>query len=623
MSVGRLFFLLAFLSLAASLLPAQTAPSAATPQPPLDSSLPIPTIHVTSRIVVLDVTVTNGYGKVIQGLKPSDFTILEDGVPQKLASFTEHTAAADAETAPTLPLNTFAVRPPIPPDRTRTVLVLASNTPYVRSQIKQYMKTVPSGAAIAIIKIDSLGTHLVQDFTTDPKALQEAAASQRILPPLGFVPPSQVKFPNVRGLARYLATIPGRINVVWFGGGDVPIAQMETEFSDLSSFVRNVDGATNVLHLSRVAVFPVDSGGTIVPAKERADFDLDPLFNIPPLIATPGEMDSWALQGTGLFSGHISPEQSDINDAKRFFVEDNLSKLAASTGGKNFYNNNDFKSAIQEVVDSGANYYTISYTPTNPDWNGKIRRIKIEIPQDLELAHESTWQKLQDVVGEQPARLRYRNYYYARTTPVPTPDSSFTADPTSQRTLISYSPKGAPNPLGRNTPLQQAMGFGADTPNQVNFTISVAPSAEIEKPKADTPASGNFLGTPFTSAPYRNYGVHYWIDPKDLQFSRPANGSYRDDLRFIAIVYADDGAIANSVSTTAHIQVPASNLQSILIEGVTFDQTIAIPIRADANAPNFYLRTAVTETSTSHIGALEIPVESIHLPSAQTLATAK
>lgn len=202
------------------------------------------------------------------------------------------------------------------------------------------------------------------------------------------------------------------------------------------------------------------------------------------------------------------------------------------------------------------------------------------------------------------------------------PDTSFAANPASQRTLISASPKGDPNSPGRTTLLQQATGFGAAAPNQVNFTIAVTPSAETDKPKADAPsARDNFLATPFTDVPCRNYRVHFWIDPRDLQFARPAGGPYRDDLRFIAIVYADDGTIANSVSTTAHILFPADHLPGILTEGVTFDQNIAIPVRKDANAPNFFLRVAVTENSTGHIGALEIPVESIHLPSAPNLAS--
>ena len=67
-------------------------PPAPTPQP---SGNDIPTIHTTARLVVLDVVVTDNSGKPVKGLKPSDFTLTEDGVAENLASFTEHDEATD------------------------------------------------------------------------------------------------------------------------------------------------------------------------------------------------------------------------------------------------------------------------------------------------------------------------------------------------------------------------------------------------------------------------------------------------------------------------------------------------------------------------------------------------
>ena len=57
---------------------------------------------------------------------------------------------------------------------------------------------------------------------------------------------------------------------------------------------------------------------------------------------------------------------------------------------------------------------------------------------------------------------------------------------------------------------------------------------------------------------------------------------------------------------------------SSLTEGVTVDQNIAIPVQGDLNAPNFYLRVGVSGNATSHIGSLEVPVETIKLPATQT-----
>ncbi|MCL4794634.1 MAG: VWA domain-containing protein [Bryobacteraceae bacterium] len=48
-----------------------------------------PTFTVKVDMVVLSFTVTDNKGRYINGLKPSDFRILEDGIPQKVSTFAE------------------------------------------------------------------------------------------------------------------------------------------------------------------------------------------------------------------------------------------------------------------------------------------------------------------------------------------------------------------------------------------------------------------------------------------------------------------------------------------------------------------------------------------------------
>src|SRR5262245_52895581 len=45
------------------------------------------TFKVTSELVLVNVTVRDKSGNFVQGLKPEDFTILEDNKPQKVVSF--------------------------------------------------------------------------------------------------------------------------------------------------------------------------------------------------------------------------------------------------------------------------------------------------------------------------------------------------------------------------------------------------------------------------------------------------------------------------------------------------------------------------------------------------------
>jgi VWFA-related protein len=49
----------------------------------------VPTFHAKVDLVVLTFTVTDSKGKYVNGLKPTDFRVTEDGIPQKLSTFAE------------------------------------------------------------------------------------------------------------------------------------------------------------------------------------------------------------------------------------------------------------------------------------------------------------------------------------------------------------------------------------------------------------------------------------------------------------------------------------------------------------------------------------------------------
>ena len=64
-----------------------------------------PTFRVKVDLVVLSFTITDNKGHYVNGLKPTDFRILEDGIPQKLSTFAEGNkppveVAADGTTKP-------------------------------------------------------------------------------------------------------------------------------------------------------------------------------------------------------------------------------------------------------------------------------------------------------------------------------------------------------------------------------------------------------------------------------------------------------------------------------------------------------------------------------------------
>ena len=590
---------LLLLLLAAPPLPAQQppdpAPAVSATQPP-DSTEPIPTLHVTSRLVVLDVVVTDAGGNPVHGLKPSDFTLTEDGAPQSLASFTEHGATGLAGPASPLPPNTFAVQSPPTEDQTKTVIVLADrtdqnpnpktpefpsgnavNTGYVRNDITAFLKTAPSTQPIAIVRLDWQGMHLVQGLTTDRATLTEAIASRRMEPPLGY----PVRFTRasggpVRQLVRYVQSIPGRINLVWIAyGGGLP-GDPARDFPDLAGVVHDLNGPSSVLHLSRVAPYPI------------------PLNQI-----------------------GLGPA---------------LGQMATAAGGHLYLTG--IRQALAEIAATGSDYYTISYIPTNPDWNGAFRKIKIGIAGFPQSPPPETWSSFwSEALGwteQQKSKVFYRGGYFARATPSPAEEvvrlaQGSSPTPDANRKRISYSPKGDPAGYDAEvaTAIQRAMQFGSLPLDRIDFTLTATSSADTVKLKPGAPLpEKTALTLPFRQDAYRNVDIHYRMDPHSLTFAPDSLGGYYDSLQFIAVVYRDDGVPANSIQENEQIQVSAGGLERALNTGIDFDQTIAIPVDGNPIPGNFFLRVAVAERPSGHIGTLEIPTEWIKLPPAQTLASA-
>ena len=223
-----------------------------------------------TRAVVVDVVVTKD---PVLELHKQDFQILEDGKPQTIEFFEEHTAR-------TLPPGALVSLPKMPAERLHkcasrpqratpiNVLLLdALNTDkedqiYVHNQIIHFLKTMQPGTRVAIFTL-ATKLRMVQGFTTDTAVLRDALNNPKngVTPQTTNVSRSiQDKIEDVehlktlemlagghttagveavssfqqeyasfrtdqrvlmtldamQALARYLASFPGRKNLIWF-----------------------------------------------------------------------------------------------------------------------------------------------------------------------------------------------------------------------------------------------------------------------------------------------------------------------------------------------------------------------------------------------------------------------
>jgi VWFA-related protein len=155
-----------------------------------DASEPAMTLKTFSRMVTLELVVTDAKGHHINNLKPEDFKLFEQGQSQaggkheqKIAEFREvrmgdlrNPVAPEPQVAPGVYTNAVTVeKDPVP---ATILLVDGLNTdvqyqPQVHMQMMRMLRQLPSNVPVAVFLLgDRL--RMLQNFTTDPKLLQIA-----------------------------------------------------------------------------------------------------------------------------------------------------------------------------------------------------------------------------------------------------------------------------------------------------------------------------------------------------------------------------------------------------------------------------------------------------------------
>lgn len=411
-----LFFALFLVLIASAQQPAPTpAPQQGATTPSNTPQQPATVLKVKTRLVIVDVVARNGKGEVISDLKPEDFTLLEDGKPQKISSFSfQHPdAAAKPVQAPALPPNTFNNLPRYQPNGAVNVLLLDAlnttllNQAYARECMIKFLQRLPPGQTMAIYLLGNK-LRLVQDFTSDPELLKKAAMSikgqpSRVLSnpagtspeaiPMGTVAADLIaSLPGLanqlsqfqaeetanrndlrvsytlaalNSLARTLAGYPGRKNLIWVSETfpfDILLNNIggARSFQTERHYGSDVAFTGSLLSDAQVAVYPVDARGLANNSFYSPGSD-------------PNPMSGGRSLGRGM-SSSMSAE-SDVWMAARTTMND----LAEKTGGVAYYNRNDLENAVLEGIKDGSSYYTLGYYPDKKQWNNEFRNIHIKV----------------------------------------------------------------------------------------------------------------------------------------------------------------------------------------------------------------------------------------------------
>jgi VWFA-related protein len=557
--------------------PAQQA-AKATPQ---ESSIPL----FRSRVhrVILDVVVTDSNEKPVRGLTRDDFTVAEDGKTQRVLSFDVHDFDAVAETpkVPELPANTFMNVPPAP-ERGPLYVILydmvnmkVDDQGPARVQLLKFIADKPEGARFAIFVLSD-GLRMVQGFTADRERLFSAVDPKT---PRPHVPKvflygennGQGDFGVLRWafleISHFLDSLPGRKNVMWFTG------------SLSASFLPGADSTS--------ATTTAGNG----PTPESISYN-DEVKELVDAMAR-SQVSIYPVDVRGVVQTHVksNPGGQAHSDSAELYatytVEDDI---ARATGGHAFYSRNDLKDSLQQATETGGNYYTLSYSPSNQNYDGQVRKLRVEL-------------------SKRGYHLAYRQAYCAYNPDFPPPPRGkhpATGPVAPKDSLFANMQHGAP--LNHQLLFKvhvHPVGFPARaTPEQMASLIAGQPQYFRERGKRKS-------GKPILPIELQTYAIDYTVEVDHPRGMDPRTQPFR--MEVAAAAFDADGVMLNGNvenAAEAFTMSPGEGMQPAdysPAEPVTrrfhrAQQLFDVPVSAKS------MRIAVRDVTTDRVGAMEVPL---------------
>ncbi|HEX4167220.1 MAG TPA: VWA domain-containing protein [Bryobacteraceae bacterium] len=376
------------------------------------------TFSTTTNFVVVNVSVLDRSGKPVEGLKPSDFQVYEDGKLQKLQSVDYQHLSNSA--LPPVEKTLQEREPPAPKgynpeaekaekhsdlaskyqDRRLIVMLFDFSSMQPAEQIRakeaaiKFLTNQMTASDTVQIQIYGASLQTLQDFTSDRDLLISSINKLRVGDSSenaafadegadaqdqsgSFVADetefnifnADEKLSALEDAARNLAQYPEKKALVYISSG------IQKNGVDNQSQLR---ATVNTAIRANVAFYPIDARGlsALVPG---------------------GDATQAGAVGNNLYNG-VGQNNVKINFNNQ---QETLATLALDTGGKALLDSNDLTDGMRQVQKDFNSYYVLTYIPTNTAQDGRYRRIQVKLAPNL---------------SDLKAKLNYRQGYYGPTT---------------------------------------------------------------------------------------------------------------------------------------------------------------------------------------------------------------
>lgn len=551
---------------------AQTPTPTPTPKPAEEDE---DIVKISTALIQIDVTVTDKSGKIVTDLKPEDFEIYENKEKQEITNFSF--ISSDPQEPVTQPQKAEKNKevgipvPPVPvkPEQIRRTIALVvddlglsfESVYFVRRSLKKFVdEQMQPNDLVAVIRTGS-GAGALQQFTSDKRQLYAAIEA--------------IKWNSLgrAGVSAFAPIEPTPLENAQSAGANVSDEDVEDEkqrINDFNSFREDIFsvgtlGAINFVVKGmdelpgRKSIMLFSDGFAVCNAQnpDRCTRILDSLRQLTDL-CNRAAVSIYSLDARGLaYTGITAADNVGSNpqaiqnalssrSAELFDKQEGLSYLANETGGRAFFNNNDFNKSLDKALEDQKGFYLLGYQPDTETFDPKIRRFN----------------KLDIKVKRPGLSVRYRSGFFG----------------VADKKIIP----------SQKTPTQQIL-------------------EALSSPFA---ASGIALrlNTLFGKNEKEGSFVHSFlhVDAKDLKFFDEPDGWKKADFDVLAVNFGANGNPVEQISKTYTLRVKGETYEKISKKGFVYNFLFPIK-KAGAYQMRVAIRDSATSKVGSASQFIEVP----------------
>jgi VWFA-related protein len=363
-------------------------------------------MRVTSELVLVNVVARDKKGNLLRGLKKEDFTVTEEGKRQDISTFdfesvdqlptavpgeTTVTGAAGAPAGLLRNANETTLDA-----RDRRLMLLffdfsGMDPEQIERGVDSAQKFVKEKMMPAdMIALVSLATNMRVDldFTADKSKVLSILSAYTSSQGQGFDA-------GAEGSAEGTAETGGSYTPDDTDYNTFTADRKLLALQAIMQALGKINQKKSIIYFSNgITQSGVDNQSALratTAAAIRANVSIYPL-DVRGLQAFPpgGEAQNASLHGQSAYNG--SAIFNDLNGNAN--SQETLSTLAEDTGGKAFFDSNDFSGVFSQVQKDTSAYYVLGFTSSNPLKDGHFRHLKVQL-------------------NRQDVKLEYRSGYYA------------------------------------------------------------------------------------------------------------------------------------------------------------------------------------------------------------------